>query len=170
MEQKTHETLQSGPCRLCGQLALHTAWSAAGKEALNFKKRWPIDITGDGVLQTGCGNCEVQSVLLGHAGAESIDQSGAEGVTCSYTLDDVRNVVARACQQRLAIVQTGRPTVLASGLAFPKGYSLELEIRVREKHLPGDGFKAALRVTCSSLLLIGEVDAKGERAIFLVGK
>src|SRR5215471_11965429 len=158
------------PRRLCDELALHTAWSAVSKEVLNLEKRCPIDIIGDGVFQAGCGNREIQSALVGHAGAESIDQSGAEGVTCSYTLDDARNVVAGACQQRFAIVQTGRPTVLAGVLALPERNSLDLQIRVCEKHLPGDSFNAAVRVTGSSLFLIGEADAKGERAIFFVSK
>src|SRR5215471_16956989 len=156
--------------KLGPQLALHTARRAVSKEVLNFEKRCPIDITRDGVFQTGCGNCEVQSVLVGHAGAEPIDQSGAEGVACSYTLDDARNVVAGACQQRLAIVQTGGPTVLAGALGLPEGNCLDLQIRVCQKHLPGNSFMAVVRATGSSLLLIGEADTEGERAIVLVGK
>src|SRR5215469_7497916 len=129
------------------QLPLHTAWGTVSKEVLNFEKRCPIDITGNGVFQTRSGDCKVQSVLVGHTGAEPIDESGAESVACSYALDDARNVVAGACQKRLAIVQTGRPTVLAGALGLPEGNCLDLQIRVCQKHLPGNSFMAVVRVT-----------------------
>ena len=121
-------------------LSLYTSGSIAASQGLNFFSGYQVEVTGDGVLQSGCSYAVLKSILEVLAIQHTADHAACEGVATADTVNDGMDAVLFGVIELLGIsgVDAGRPAVIGSGMAYTqRGYTvLEVEL---VNHLLEDG-------------------------------
>src|ERR1700690_405527 len=92
--------------------SLDAAGAAALRQSLDLVRAEAVVIPWQRMLQTRCGDRELQRLLVARESLEPVDQPGREGVASSHAVHDVRDLVVPADQETLAVVQAGRPPVV----------------------------------------------------------
>ena len=122
------------------RLSLYTSGSVAASQGLNFFSGYQVEVTGDGVLQSGCSYAVLKSILEVLAIQHTADHAACEGVAAAYTVNDGMDAVLFGVIELLGIsgVDASRPAVIGSGMAYTqRGYAvLEVELF---NHLLEDG-------------------------------
>ena len=74
-------------------LSLYSSVGIAACKAEHFCLAYEVEVTVDGMLQAGSGNCKVDCILLVIIVAESIDDTCGKAVTTTDTVDDICNLI-----------------------------------------------------------------------------
>ena len=74
-------------------LPLHAAGAGALHQAFDFLHRDAVEVAGDGVLEAGSRNGELQCLLLVFIMVQTVDQPAAEAVTAADTVDNVADLI-----------------------------------------------------------------------------
>src|SRR3954454_20512992 len=99
-------------------LALHSPGPAARNECVDLRLVETIEVTGHRVLQARRGNSELQSVLGRFATVHGVDEARCKAVSCSHTIDDMRDLVLFAQKESIACVKASRPAIMRGALRF----------------------------------------------------
>ena len=97
------------------KLALYSSVGITAGKAHDFVLRDEVEVTVDGVLESGSGNSKFQSrslvvLVLEH----TVDQAARERVTTTDAVDDWVNLVTLRLIELLAIVDKGLPAIVGS--------------------------------------------------------
>src|SRR5215475_3768411 len=110
------------------RLALNASACVTRHERFDLLHAHAIDVADDRVLETRRRRRELERLLVVLVRAETVNQAGSERIAAADAVDDVRDVVVLAREERLAIVQHGAPAVAIGAVAFAKCDDLLLKI------------------------------------------
>ena len=154
-------------------LPLDTTGGISREQLIHFVDTHPVYVAGDRMLEAGSGDRKAQGIRVGLAGQQPEDQAGREGVPAPDAVDDIGDVIVRADDEILAVVQAARPAVMIGAETFAQGDRLHLQVWKCLQHL-FTYRPVFIGIQCSGLdiLLPGtsfQADAQCILAVLLIG-
>ena len=120
------------------------------------------------MLETACGDRELQGLLRVIVGVQAVDQAGGETVAAADAVDDVRDLVAARQPERLGVAQARGPAVAVGAVGLAQRDRDHAHVGVLRQHLRAQGLVAG-RIELPGLHIDTGGNAQRFLAILFVG-